>query len=348
MGCRRHSIPSHSKCLQRFCLLNWLLHVSVIIPTYNRATRVTGAVESALEQTYDDLEVVVIVDGSTDGTLETLREYEHNPRVTILVNESNLGHSLARNRGIAEAQGELICPLDDDDRWHREKVETQVARFDDVTDSVGVIYTGGIVYSGERRIADLWPSRRGTLYPNILTEFGLSPHSSHMVRRDAYESVGGFDPVFERGADWDVCIRISREFEFEYIDEPLTYVYRHDDNLTGISENDLRVRELIWDKYREELRRHPTSEHQFQGLWALARARNALNHGQHRSAIQHTVQAVRISPTERVIRRAIATWLPPSVTRHVNRLLRRLALVLLHGGPIIIDLTRSSSLIICT
>src|SRR5690349_3602213 len=101
--------------------------VSVIIPTYNRAQFIARAVDSVLEQTYKDFEIIVIDDGSSDNTQEILKAYEGKIRY---VYQQNKGISAARNRGIQEAKGEYIAFLDSDDVWKPEKLSVQVAILD--------------------------------------------------------------------------------------------------------------------------------------------------------------------------------------------------------------------------
>jgi glycosyltransferase involved in cell wall biosynthesis len=201
--------------------------VSVVVPTYNRADIVTGAVDSALDQTDDDLEVIVVDDGSTDDTQAVLGQYDDEKRVTVLEHEANRGISAACNTGIEAAEDEFVCQFDDD-HWRPAKVEKQVRRVEELGEEYGVVYTGGVVYRNDEEIGRYRPSKRGDLYPEILAEFGLAPHSSHMVRREAYESVGGFDTEFERGVEGEVSIRLARGgWELGYMDEALTEVYAH-------------------------------------------------------------------------------------------------------------------------
>ncbi|HET7324856.1 MAG TPA: glycosyltransferase family 2 protein, partial [Halococcus sp.] len=183
--------------------------VSAILPTYNRAEYVAGAIDTALEQTHDEMEVVVVNDGSTDRTKERLAAYTDDDRVCVRHNEENRGISESMNRAVENADGEFICVLNDDDRWHPEKVEKQLAVFEQVGETVGVVYTGGVVKQGESVVRVYRPKRRGNIYPEVIARFGLHPHSSHMLRAACFE-LGGFDPAFPRGVDWDHCIRLAQ------------------------------------------------------------------------------------------------------------------------------------------
>jgi len=103
-----------------------MTRVSVIIPTYNRAATLGRAIDSALEQTIDDLEVVVVDDGSTDDTESVLAAYE-DPRVRTIIHATNQGANVARNTGLEHVRGEYVAFLDSDDVWHPAKLERQLA-----------------------------------------------------------------------------------------------------------------------------------------------------------------------------------------------------------------------------
>jgi len=283
--------------------------VSVVVPTYNRAERVTGAVDSALAQTYDDLEVIVVDDGSTDETQDVLEAYADDPRVCVLRNETNRGISASRNRGIEAAEGEFVCQLDDDDRWRPSKLAKQFQRFNDLDDEYGAVYTGGLVYCDGEVIDELSPSRHGDLYPGILAEFDMAPHSSHMVRREAYESVGGFDTEFSRGVDWEVSIRLARKWKFDYVDEPLTEVYAHGNNVSRTPEHGVELHEQIWEKYRDEISRHPTVESRFNSRRELRRMEAALAVGEYALAARQGIRSLRHHTSSRSVRQVVGTWL---------------------------------------
>ncbi|HUO36169.1 MAG TPA: glycosyltransferase family A protein, partial [Candidatus Acidoferrum sp.] len=113
--------------------------VSVVIPTYNRAKKVRGAIDSALGQTISDLEVIVVDDGSSDNTAKVLQE-AYGTRIRYFA-QQNQGASAARNKGMAEARGEWIAFLDSDDFWEKEKLEWQLKTVEQFAPDCGVCYT---------------------------------------------------------------------------------------------------------------------------------------------------------------------------------------------------------------
>ncbi len=264
--------------------------VSAILPTYNRAEYVAGAIDTVLEQTHDDVEVVVVDDGSTDDTKARLAAYADDDRVRIRYNEENRGISASMNRAADLADGEFVCVLNDDDRWHEEKVERQLAAFERANDKVGIVYTGGVVKQGERVVRVYRPERRGDIYPDVIARFGLHPHSSHMLRAECFE-LGGFDPDFPRGVDWDHCIRLAREYEFEYVDERLVERIFHTDNISQELTHGVEVNRMIWEKYRDEIERYRDIERRLREKQCRARARVALERGQRRRAFAYARRA---------------------------------------------------------
>lgn len=265
--------------------------VSAILPTYNRADYVSGAIDTVLEQSHDEIEVVVVDDGSTDDTTERLAAYEDDDRVRVRHNEENRGISASMNRAAELANGEFVCVLNDDDRWHEEKVEKQLAAFERAGEDVGIVYTGGVVKQGERVVRVYRPERRGDIYPDVIARFGLHPHSSHMLRAECFE-LGGFDPDFPRGVDWDHCIRLAQEYEFEYVDERLVERIFHTDNISQQLTHGVEVNRMIWEKYHTEIENYPGIERRLREKQCRAHARVALERGQRRRAFAYARRAM--------------------------------------------------------
>ena len=191
--------------------------VSALIPTYERAEYVGGAIETVLAQSYADIEAVVV----NDGTRAVLKQYTEDDRVRVHHDEANRGISFSFNRAAAEADCELLCILGDDDRWHTEKVEQQVRQMDSLSDEYGVVYTGGVATKEGQVVQVDRPTWEGDIYPEIIAAWKLDPHSGHMLRREAFEAVGGFDTDLPRCVDREICIRLAKAYHFAYLDELL-------------------------------------------------------------------------------------------------------------------------------
>ena len=193
--------------------------VSVIIPTYNRASLVEGAIESALRQSHADLEVVVVDDGSTDGTLERLAALAE-PRVKVLRSPSNGGAARARNLGIENSVGDYVAFLDSDDRWEPWKVEAQVALFADAPADLGLVYCGRRVTLPDGGTLEIRPGLRGPVFEDLLRRNSV-PLPTVMVKRSVLQAVGLFDPLLPACEDWDLVLRIARRYAFDFVVDPL-------------------------------------------------------------------------------------------------------------------------------
>ena len=238
--------------------------VSVVIPTYNRGERVQGAVENVLTQTHPQVELIVVDDASTDNTVSRLQTY--NTEITLISNEENKGVSYSRNRGIKHANGEYVAFLDDDDRWRPDKLERQVQIMDDLPADYCGVYTGSQTVRNGKVIGRTDQPISGDIYPEILVRFFVFPFTSFLLRRDAIENIGMFDTTMNRGEDWDLTIRLAREYNFEAIDEPLVDRTIHEENVSGDPRHGVESRRDIWEKHGEDIRRYPQVKRRFDYL----------------------------------------------------------------------------------
>ena len=220
--------------------------VSVIIPTYNRRDLLREAIRSVLEQSFRDFELIVVDDGSEDGTREMIqREF---PGLLTYLYQENQGVSRARNRGIETSRGKYIAFLDSDDLWLKKKLERQV-QFMQQNPEAMICYTDEIWI---RRGVRVNPKKKhakhsGWIYPQCLPLCIISP-SSVLMRRELLEEVGGFDPEFPVCEDYDLWLRVALRYPIHLIPEKLI-VKRggHPDQLSHRSwGNDIwRVRALL-------------------------------------------------------------------------------------------------------
>jgi len=221
------------------------MKVSVVIRTYNRAYIVAEAIESALNQTYGDFELLVVDDGSTDNTPEVVRRFQ-DPRLRYIRHEKNRGVGAACNTGAAEAQGEWIAFLDSDDIWKPEKLERQVAcaarhpEVDAVFSDIEVIDDSTTIPSlvtlmrSFSRLLD--PDRKQQeyvfsarqLYLCLLEEVPIKP-TVLLLKRELFNKVGLFDLTALGCEDWEFLLRLSYVACFGYVDAPLAIQRRTPD-----------------------------------------------------------------------------------------------------------------------
>jgi glycosyltransferase involved in cell wall biosynthesis len=224
--------------------------VSVIIPTCNRAQLVPTAIQSVLHQTFSDFEVVVVDDASDDCVSEVVKSF-NDDRLRFIRHNSRRGGAAARNTGIRNSNGEYIAFLDDDDEWYPEKLARQMELMLRAQPEVAAIYTGYVVVDRDtgrvccRRI----PSERGNLQKKLLESNPIGGTSSMLLKRSCLEKVGLFDENLPSFQDRDLWIRISRDFHFDYVQDPLLNYFLHSEKVWTNLEALTRGLEIMVDKY---------------------------------------------------------------------------------------------------
>ncbi|AFL95200.1 putative glycosyl transferase, family 2 protein 3 [Thermococcus cleftensis] len=194
--------------------------VSVIIPTYNRDRLLRRAIESVLNQSFDDFEVLVVDGARSESTRELIRSFGDG-RLRY-VPQRGKGIANARNLGVLKARGKFIAFLDDDDRWREDKLELQMEAFRELPGDYGLIYTAFTYYYLERgRILGIkHPRASGDVYGHMLRD-NITGTSTIMVRRECFRRAGLFRESFPTCEDWDMWLRMAKLCRFGAIDEPL-------------------------------------------------------------------------------------------------------------------------------
>lgn len=206
--------------------------ISVVIPTYNCARYLAEAVESALHQTYTDREVLVVDDGSIDRTPFLLERYGAAIRT---IRKPNGGAPSALNEGIRQARGEWIAWLSSDDAFLPEKLERQMA-YAEAHPECALIYTNWLVVDGRgEKISYLVspPFRSKAEQIRALLRGCVINGSTTLVRKEAYEQVGLFDAELLQAHDWDIWLRLARDYRFGHVAEPLLRYRWHGGNLSA-------------------------------------------------------------------------------------------------------------------
>lgn len=206
--------------------------VSVVIPAYNAAATLPETLNSVFSQSFTDFEVIVVDDGSTDATPELLAAYGERIRVHRKPNEGK--PAATRNLGVGAARGEYMAFLDADDCWEKDKLALQVALLDERPD-VGLVYTGDVTIDETGRrlsVNPCPPGATGRMYEE-LSVHNVMVGSSVVVRRRAIVEAGGFDESLTSIENWDLWIRIAREWAIDCIDKPLTLYRIHSGNRSG-------------------------------------------------------------------------------------------------------------------
>jgi glycosyltransferase involved in cell wall biosynthesis len=208
--------------------------VDVIIPTYNRSQFLQAAIVSVLKQSFDDFTLLVVDDASEDDT-QSIVESFNDKRIKYIRHPVNRGEAFARNTGVSNGRAEFVAFLDDDDEWLAEKLRLTVDLLKNSPAKVGGVYTGlliidkttGIVQG--RKLAE----RRGDIYLDMVRRNVLFTPSAVLVRRECFEKIGTFDESIAWMLDYDMWIRISKEFHFACIKEPLVKYHVHKNRISN-------------------------------------------------------------------------------------------------------------------
>jgi glycosyltransferase involved in cell wall biosynthesis len=225
--------------------------VSVVIPTHNRADFLRGAVSSVLNQTYQNFEIIVVDDASTDDTAKVVAAF-NDERIRFLRHDTNKGGSAARNTGILASKCDYIAFLDDDDEWLPEKLAKQMDVLLASPQDVGCVYTGcvDVDRTTGRVIGQQIPTKRGNLSKELLVKNCIGGASSVLLKRDCFKKVGLFDESLPRSQDYDMWFRIANEFLFEYIQAPLFKYYLHESRISTNLEAISAGLEILARKYK--------------------------------------------------------------------------------------------------
>lgn len=195
--------------------------VSVIIPAYNKAEFTIRAVNSVLSQTYGNIEIIVVDDGSTDDTPEKLSHYKNR---IVYHRKRNGGACSARNTGIKMAAGEYIALLDCDDLYYPEKIQKSVACLE-ADPRIGFVYTGADFIDENDRVVSEYKNfgflESGQITSRLL-EKNIICNSTILMKKECFDRVGFFDEKIFIPADWDMWIRLSERYKAGFINENLT------------------------------------------------------------------------------------------------------------------------------
>jgi len=223
-------------------------HVSVVIPMFNRAATIRRAVDSALAQSFRDIEVIVVDDASSDASIATVAAID-DPRLRLLRRERNGGASASRNAGVAASRGSLVAFLDSDDEWFPRKLEIQVAALEAAPADAGVSCTGVEMHLLDHAVTRLQPLEDSPDWARRLAmDCDLSPGTTQLTRRAVFDAIGPLDETLPRFEDWDWLIRYTRTGAIVAVREPLARVYNRRARLGEVVE---RSAELLLAKHRE-------------------------------------------------------------------------------------------------
>jgi glycosyltransferase involved in cell wall biosynthesis len=266
-----------------------LPRVSVVMPTHNRSTMLARAVDSVLVQTFDDLELIVVDDGSSDGTAELLAAIA-DPRLITIRLERRSGAATARNTGIRRARGELIAFQDSDDEWVATKLQQQLAVLDAHGAAVGAV--GGHWVAGDGagalRIASA-ALERGEGYEADLLDGRCLITPVWLIRRALLDELGLFDERMPCLEDWDLMLRLSQRTRMRAVPETVLVKYGAPDSLGADIDRRMPAMEEILKRHGRRFLAHPKRH----ASYCLELAYLCLLRGRLRAAARYTLRSLR-------------------------------------------------------
>lgn len=240
--------------------------ISVIIPAFNRAATLLASMRSVLSQSYEDFELLVVDDCSSDDTVSVARSLS-DPRIRIIQNAVNLGAGGARNAGVANSRGKWVAFQDSDDEWLPTKLEKQMSRLDaqgadHVAAYCGLLRLGGLDNDARARMTVGYvPDPRYTIVDGQLLEgllrTSLISTQTLIVRRDVFDRIGGFDERTTPIEDWDFALSLCQEGRIALVDEPLVLQRFSPNSITRQHSKRLASQVLVLEKHQALFAGHP-------------------------------------------------------------------------------------------
>lgn len=257
--------------------------VSVILPTYNRMNTITRAINSVLNQTYQNIELIIVDDHSTDGTFDLISElYGDDDRIIYIMNDENMGASKARNAGVLSAHGEIIAFHDSDDVWRPDKLEKQMTILNNSGDEVGMVYSQFLLHTIAGRL-HIWPSddipmesKSGNILPYVLM-VPLCGTPTMLIRKKYFLEMGGFSENIKSLIDYEFTIRFATKYHVLLCNEPLVDAYETEISVGKQSPEKTRVECLIMHIYRDKLEELGLKKEKMISVWNNAKMYDEIN-----------------------------------------------------------------------
>jgi glycosyltransferase involved in cell wall biosynthesis len=211
--------------------------VTVIIPVFNRASTIRRAIDSVLEQSYKDLELIVVDDCSSDNTVQIVNSYQDR-RVSLICLPQNCGANTARNTGLRVAKGEYIAFQDSDDEWLKDKLEIQID-YMNKSRSKACYCPYTLFTEQEKFIIPAYADQKEIYEEKImdtLRKESVISTQTLVIHKSIIEKVGMFDETMKRLQDYEFVIRICQKYKIAYVNQPLVNVYRMKECISNASE----------------------------------------------------------------------------------------------------------------
>ncbi|MCM1326529.1 MAG: glycosyltransferase [Bacteroidales bacterium] len=251
--------------------------VSIIIPTYNRSAKLKKSIEGILRQSYENFELLVVDDASTDDT-QAVVEAIADERIRYIRQAVNGGASAARNEGVRQADAPLIAFQDSDDIWKSEKLEKQMAYWQEHPE-YAMIYCAYKKYMDGQEIVvpnAAWRgSLEGKLFPWLAQRNSIGAPTM-LMRKECFLEAGSFDTDLRALEDWDFALRFSLKYDIGYVDEPLVDSYDSPDGVSSGGSAYYESRCKMIGRYKEQMLAEGVFDFVVNDLFQRAQQRGAL------------------------------------------------------------------------
>lgn len=236
-----------------------MMKISVIIPTYSGEKFIQRAIESVLNQTFQDFEIIVVDDCSRDNTVSVVKDLQKkDSRIKLIELDKNSGGpALPKNKGFEVSTGKFIAYLDHDDEWLLDKLSQQMNLFiNSKKKNLGLVSCGAYLVNDPGKLFGIYTPiiNNKSIFPYILLGNLIHSNSSVLIKREVIDSVGPRDENMKYSEDWDMWIRIAKAgYDMDFISKPLFKYYFHNENVTKTSKKDIRVKdaEYVFSKHQD-------------------------------------------------------------------------------------------------
>lgn len=270
------------------------MDVTIVIPTYKRSDRILRAVNSALKETVQDKEIIV-VDDNGKGTVDQIKTENElhslilEKKITYIINEVNGGGSFSRNEGLKIAKGKYITFLDDDDEVAEDKLEKQILKLEECGDEYSCCYTGYHKILGSDHVYKNDEKVEGYVYPYALARsIYVGSGSNLLVRTSVAKEINGYDILFKRNQDLEFMARLLKNYKLAFIDEDLMTIHYEIREVKRSYQDMVKIDEFFLHQFEKEICALPHKQQKgIYNTFALERFRHSLGHKEWKDGIHN-------------------------------------------------------------
>lgn len=308
--------------------------ISVVVPNYNREDLIVDALNSVFKQSYRPLQLVIVDDGSTDGSVRSINtwisQHQTSDFEPSLIIQNNAGGNAARNKGIENSRGDYVAFLDSDDLWHTDKLTKQIIKLQSNED-FGAVYCGLQHINADDGTVIERVSRsylQGNILNRLLIKDETAPTSTYLVKKAVFSEVGMFDLSLAARQDWDMWIRVASRYKIAAVEEILVD-YRHHSGLRTASDpqKEIKAYESIRSKYEDLIDSKGKYVRNAADAAYHKRMARVFFHQNisYKNALKHALHALRLNPKDfDAYAVLIGMFLPKGIRRSLHRVWNKL------------------------